>query len=98
MNLKESAQAFTPQQTLNISELKRVPLTIEVNEETHQDNEGKDFTGLYAVIEGQKYRIPYSVLAQIKMVVQEQPNVKFVKVTKTGTGMATKYLVMSLVE
>ena len=98
MNLKESAQAYTPQQTLNIVELKRVPLTIEVVEETHNDNDGNPFTGLYAIVEGQKYRVPYSVLNQIKMIVAEQPNTKFVKVTKTGTGMATKYMVMPVVE
>ena len=98
MNLKESAQAYQPPQTLNISELKKVPLTIEVVEETHKDNDGKDFTGLYAAIEGSKYRVPYSVLTQVKAIIEQMPNVKFVKVSKTGAGMATKYLVMPIVE
>ena len=98
MNLKESAQAYTPPQTMNIVELKKVPLSIEVFEETHNDNDGQPFTGMYAIVEGQKYRVPYSVLNQIKMILAEQPTVKFVKVTKTGTGMGTKYMVMPVVE
>lgn len=98
MNLKEHAQAYKPPQTLNISELKKVPLNIEAEEETHKDNEGNDFTGLYTTIDGQKYRVPYSVLNQIKSILEEMPATKYIKVNKTGTGMNTKYLVMPLVE
>ena len=98
MNLKESAQAYEPPQTLNISELDKVPLDIEVTTESHKDNEGKDFEGLYATVAGKKYRIPYSVLKDIKGIMTKMPNVKYVTVSKTGQGMATRYQVMPFVE
>jgi len=45
------------------------------------------------VVNEQEYRVAWTVLEEIKKMLALKPDLKFVKVTKTGEGKATKYSV-----
>ena len=92
--LKESAKAYEPPQTLNVADLDFISVDVEVTTEKHQDKEGKEFEVNVCEVEGKKYRIPNSVLEQLKMILGKFDDTKYVTVGKTGTGLATKYTVM----
>jgi hypothetical protein len=92
--LNELAQAYVPQQTLNISELDQIPVDVETEVEKHLDKEGKEFEVTVALINGQKYRIPVSVIEGLKGLLKKLPQLKVFTVLKSGQGMGTKYQVL----
>ena len=92
--LNEMAKAYVPQTTHNISEIQKVPVDIDVTEETYTDAEGKEFKVNVAIFNGDKYRVPNSVLEGLKGILAKLPDTKFVTVLKSGTGMNTRYQVI----
>ena len=100
-NLKEEAKAYEPKTTLNIADLDRVDLSwnVEDREGTTKkiDKEGNEFEETFTykvmVVNGLEYRVPNSVLEEIKKMLDLKPDLKFVKVEKSGTGFSTKYSV-----
>lgn len=91
--IKETATAYEPPQTLNIADLDKVPLDLELYEGKGKDVEGKEFTYKYAKLNNKEYRVPNSVIEEIQTILKLKPTVEFVKVTKTGSGLATRYKV-----
>ena len=96
--LKEESMAYEPPQTLNIADLKKVPIDIELQNGEGKDNEGEVFKYKFAVVDGKQYRVPGSVIGQIKEILKQNPNTLDVVVTKQGTGMNTRYMVMPYVK
>lgn len=96
MDLKQTSQEYIPPQSTNISELEKLPLncTLEDAEATAKD--GKVFKYKYTQIDGVKYRVPGTVIGQIKQILKEYPNINHVTVNKSGTGMDTKYMVIPI--
>jgi len=92
--LKETAQAYEPPQTLNIAELDKIPIDIEVKDGEGKDREGEVFKYKYATIENKDYRIAGSILGGIKAILEKMPNVTNVSVIKQGMGMSTRYTVI----
>ena len=92
--LKETAQAYEPPQTLNIAELDKISVSIELFDGEGTDKDGEVFKYKFAKIDGKEYRVPGSVLGQIKVILQKMPHITFVTVVKQGTGMNTRYQVM----
>jgi hypothetical protein len=92
--LNEMAKAYVPQTTHNISEIQKIPVDIDVNPETYLDQEGKEFKVNVAIYNGEKYRVPNSVLEGLKGILAKLPDTKFVTVLKSGTGMNTRYQVI----
>jgi len=95
-SLRESAKAFVPQQTKNIAELEAVSLDVPITEKSGTNKEGQPFSFLVATVLGEEYRVPSSVLADIKAIMTAKPSLKTVKVIKKGTGMNTQYTVVPL--
>lgn len=93
VSLKEEAQAYQPKTTLNITDLERVDLTFPVEEREGTDKEGKPFSYKVMVANGIEYRVPNSVLEEIKKMLELKPDLTHVKVTSTGTGLSTRYSV-----
>lgn len=92
--LREEALAYETPQTLNIADLTAVPIDdLEVDEAEKMNSEGEPFKYKFTVIDGKEYRIPNSVLEEIQTIIKLKPEVKNVKVNKTGTGLATRYRV-----
>ena len=94
--LKDEAKAYESKTTKNIAELPKVSTDLEVVENSGVDAEGKEFSYKVVIVEGEEYRVPNSVLKQLKVILEENLNLKFFKVKKTGTGMATEYQVIPL--
>ena len=92
--LRESAQAYEPPQTLNIADLDKIPIDLELKDGTGKDKEGQEFKYKYAEIEGKQYRVAGSILGGIKAILQKVPNLQFVQVIKQGQGMNTRYQVI----
>lgn len=92
--LKETAQAYEPPQTLNIADLDKIPINLEVKDGEGKDKNGETFTYKYATIEGKDYRIAGSILGGIKAILGKMPNLEYVAVLKTGAGMNTRYQVI----
>ena len=95
--LREEALAYEPTQTLNIADLDRVPVdNLEVKEREAQNQAGETFKYKYVEFGGKEYRVPNSVLEEIQTILKLKPEVKNVKVSKTGSGLGTKYKVSAL--
>jgi len=92
--IKQAAQAYEPQVTLNISELNKIPINLELNERDGKTNEGKDFTYKFATIDGKDYRVPVSVLGGIKAILEKKPDLEFISVLKQGERKGTTYTVI----
>lgn len=104
--LKEEAQAYEPKQTLNIADLDKVSVDIQTEDDEYEfddvDGEGKPIKKRIkqkvVKIEGKTYRIPNSVLNQLKVLLEDNPELKFFKVKKTGQGLATDYTVIPIIK
>ena len=96
MNIKDFAKSYEPQKMKLISDLESVKSEIEFKTETRKDRENKDYLINFIVIEGIEYRVPISVIEQLKVVLETKPDLESFKVSKTGDGMATKYQVIPL--
>lgn len=95
--LNEEAMAYEPPKTKNIADLELVLVAeVEVEERTGNDKEGKEFSYKVIVIEGEEYRVPNSVLKALKTILGTRPDLKAIKVTKTGEGLNTDYTVIPL--
>jgi hypothetical protein len=96
--LKDEALAYEPPQTLNIADLDKIPVNIEVKENIGKDKEGKEFTYKYATINGKDYRIAGSIIGGIKALLGKMPHLTQVSVIKQGQGMNTRYQVIPYTE
>lgn len=96
MNLKDEAKAYEPKQTLNIADLERVSVDMEIfdSEEKTDQQTGKKWSYKYIVVDEQKYRVPGIVLGDMKGILEKFPDTTHFIVTKKGTGKATRYQVM----
>jgi hypothetical protein len=92
--MKEEAEAYEPPQTKNIADLEVVPTDIEVYDKDYTDSEGKPFTLKVITVENEDYRVPVSVLKNLKVILVEKPNLKTFKVTKSGEGLKTNYTII----
>jgi hypothetical protein len=94
--LRDSAKAYEPMKTKNIADLEAVSLDAPFEERTGKDKEGKDYSFSVVVVLGQEYRVPDSVLKDIKAIMEAKPSLKTIKVIKKGQGMNTQYTVIPL--
>lgn len=94
--LIDEAMEYEPSHTKNIAELNRIPTNTEVLVKDFKDSEGKPFSIRVIVVDGEDYRVPVSVLRDLKSILEEKPDLKFFKVKKAGSGMSTSYTVIPL--
>ena len=89
--LRETSQGYIAPPELNITDLGSIDLSVEILEGEGEKKEGGTYTYKYMEINGNEYRIPSFVLEQIKDILKLKPSVSNIKVTKTGSGRATRY-------
>jgi hypothetical protein len=94
--LKEEAQAYVPKQIKNIAELPQVSTELALKTERFTDNDGKEFTVKLIEVKGEKFRVPVSVLKNLKAILEEKPHLKLFKVKRSGSGLGTEYTVIPL--
>lgn len=93
-SLKQTAQDYESPLTLNIADLSSVPIDeVEILEGENTNNDGEKFQYKFFILDKKEYRVPNSVLEEIKKILNLKPDVKHVKVEKSGSGLATRYKV-----
>jgi hypothetical protein len=94
--LKDSALTYEGKSTKNIAELPKVSTALLLENREGINSEGKTFAYQVIVVDGQDYRVPVSILRSLKVVLEDNPNLKEFKVKKTGQGMDTDYTLIPL--
>jgi uncharacterized protein YxjI len=101
--LSDFVQDFEPtSKTKNIAELKEVSTAIDLIDDTFEitdkaTKQTKTVRQKVVVVNGEKYRVPTSVIAQLKVIMEDNPDCKKFKVKKSGTTMDdTRYQVIPL--
>jgi hypothetical protein len=90
--IKDKAKQYEQKAKVkNISELPFVETNLAVF-----DEEDAEFPYSYFEQNGERYKIPASVLASLKAILEENKDLKKFKVKKTGEGMDTRYTVIPL--
>lgn len=87
----DSAKAYEPKQTYNISELQEVDVNLVLEDRSGKDKDGKEFNYQVIIIEGKEYRCPPSVLEKLQEALKIRSDIKKFKVTSVGSGLNTRY-------
>ena len=80
----------------NITELPKFSTDVLVQQDTGVDAQGQEFSYNYIEVNGDKYKMPDSVIAQIQACIIENANQKEFKVVKSGSGLNTRYTAVAL--
>jgi|GEM_PF-2260999 hypothetical protein len=95
--IKEAAKVYEPKRMKNIADLETVKVDVQfVENETRKDQDGQEYTVSYFIQDGEEYRVPASVLEQLKAILSSKPELQTFRVNKTGEGKGTKYQVIPL--
>jgi hypothetical protein len=94
--IKDSAINYKPKTAKNISELKAVSVNLILQEEIGRDQDGIEYSFHYILVENEKYRIPDTVLKDLKQILEKKPSLKTFSVSRSGEGRNTKYTVIPL--
>ncbi len=60
------------------------------------DKDGKVFKYKVVVVDGVDYRVPNSVIGNLKAILEKKPDLKDFSVSKTGANLETRYTVIPL--
>jgi len=94
--IRESAKNYVPPVTENIADLEKVSTEIDIQTKTVHEGESDEFSYDYIVVEEKEYRVPASVLKQLKTQLEQKPETTEFKVIKEGEGLKTTYTVVLL--
>jgi len=96
--ISEEALNYKPQtKTKNIADLQEVSVDLDLQDDSFEfDN--KTVNQKVIVVNDEKYRVPTTVIQQLKVILEDNPKMTKFKVKKSGTTKEdTKYLVIPLV-
>ena len=94
--LNEEALNYETPTTKNIADLEIVQTDLELHDRVGRGADGEEFKYKVIIIQGEEYRVPGSVLGNLKAILAKKADLKTFSVTKQGTGMNTKYTVIPL--
>lgn len=103
VTIKQAAETYKAKATTkNIAELPEVSTDFELidDEFEYKDtktNQVKVVKQKVVNVNGENYRVPNSVVQQLNVMVEDNPNLKKFKVKRSGTGMESRYTVIPLV-
>jgi hypothetical protein len=96
--LKEIVSEYKTPETRNVSDLPYISLGEEIYERTYTKDDGTQFSiqVLIRLEDGEEveYRVPKSVIAQAKTLLDTDDTLDTIRVVRTGSGMNTRYQVM----
>ena len=103
MKLNEFAKDFEPaSKTKNIADLKEVSADIDLIDDEFEVTDKvtkqiKTVKQKVIIVDNEKYRVPNSVIGQLKVIWEDNPNCNKFKVKKSGTTIDdTRYQVIPL--
>lgn len=94
--LRSKAKAYEPKKTLNICDLKSVSTELDIVTKKFNKDDGEEFSVNVVEVDGLEYRVPMTVVQQLKELLADNPDMLSFKVRKSGEGMKTKYTVIPL--
>jgi len=101
-SIKEQAQVYEPKRMKNIADLEVVSVEQEIKSEVKKEGTEDAYEVSFMVLPDmdtgklEEYRVPNSVLEQLKEILEVKPDLKTFKVTKKGDSLNTKYTVVQL--
>lgn len=91
-SIKDEAKGYQSNASVkNISELNSIDIDLAVLEDKEAEYPYK-----YIEVNSERYKVPASVLVNLKVLIEANPNLKTFQVKKTGKGMDTRYVVIPL--
>ncbi|HEC64478.1 MAG TPA: hypothetical protein ENI23_04215 [bacterium] len=91
-SIKDTAKNYVSKAKVkNISELSVVSVDLAV-----LDEDNAEWPYSYIEVGGERYKVPASVLANLKAILEENEALKTFKVKKTGEGLDARYTVIPL--
>ena len=101
--LNEYAKGYEPTaNTKNISDLDKVSTDLDLVDdefEFEKNGETKTVKQKVIIVNNEKYRVPVSVIQQLKVLLEDNPALKTIKVKKSGTTKDdTRYQVIPVTE
>jgi hypothetical protein len=99
--LSEAAKRYeSTSKTKNIADLDKVSTDLELVRDTFEfekDGQTKTVQQQVIEVEGEKFRVPVTVIQQLKVILEDNPELKNFKVKKSGTTKDdTRYQVIPL--
>ena len=94
--LSEEASNYVAPETKNIADLERVSVNLDIEPRTYKEGTPKVFTVKVVVVDEIEYRVPETVLKQLKAILETRPDTKEIKVNRAGSGMNTSYTTIPL--
>lgn len=94
--IKTAAEAYVPKSAKNITELDTVDVDLLMRLETGKDASGDEYSFNYIEVNGEKYRVPDSVLKDLQAVLKKKATLTKFSVSKSGEGRQTRYTVIPL--
>jgi len=101
--INEVAKDYEPQQTTkNIADLSEVSTDLEIEEDEFEftdkvTNQTRTVKQKVITVNGEHYRVPVSVIQQLKVILEDNPQLKRFKVKRSGsTKDDTRYQVIPL--
>lgn len=91
-----------PQKTKNIADLSEVSTDLEIEDDSFeftdkQSNQTKTVSQKIITVDGVAYRVPLSVIQQLKVLLEDNPKLKKFKVKRSGTSKDdTRYVVIGI--
>jgi len=96
MKINQMAKEYVSPETKNISELEIVPVDLDIKVDVVNEGTPEEFKVNKITINEEEYRVPNSVLKQLKLLLEDDPNMEAFKVLKDGEGMKTTYQVVKV--
>ena len=94
--IREAAKTYVPKSAKNITELDKIDANLLIQIEVGEDSQGEAYSFNYIEINGDKYRVPDSVLKDLQSILKKKPDLKTFSVSKSGEGRQTRYTVIPL--
>lgn len=94
--IRESAKEYVSPETKNIVELESVSTELDIKEKVVNEGEKGEFRYNFIVVDDEEYRVPNSVLKQLKAQLEAKEDSSSFRVTKSGEGLKTEYTVIML--
>lgn len=94
------AATYEPPKTLNISELDKVSVDVDIVKKEGKNKKNEPFEYFVITVDNKEYRVPAQVLAGLKALLGKMPTLKYITVLRLGDGSknGTSYQVLPYIE
>ncbi len=93
--IKEEAKNYVSS-TRTVDELEFVQNDMQLEDREGTDEKGVQYEYKVVVVDKIEYRVPNSVLKNLKLIMEKKPDLSKFKVLKSGTKLDTTYTVLPL--